>query len=50
MVIDASQAGALTGPASIDGVAAAAQADDYCREADLARRRASDWASARLAA
>jgi len=50
MVIDASQAGALTGPPSIDGVAAATQADDYCREADLARRRASDWASARLAA
>jgi phenylpropionate dioxygenase-like ring-hydroxylating dioxygenase large terminal subunit len=47
---DAGQASALTGPPSIDGVAAAAEADNYCRDADLARRRGSDWASARLAA
>jgi len=50
MLPDAEQARALTGPASIDGVAAASQADQYCRDADLARRRSSDWASARLAA
>ncbi|KWT98837.1 MULTISPECIES: aromatic ring-hydroxylating dioxygenase subunit alpha [unclassified Variovorax] len=47
---DAAQASALTGPPSIDGVAANAQVDDYCHDADLARRRRSDWACARLAA
>ena len=47
---DAQQAGALTGPPSIDGVSAADATERYCAEADLARRRASDWASARLPA
>ncbi len=47
---DAQQAGALTGPPSIDGVSAADATERYCDEADLARRRASDWASARLPA
>lgn len=50
MLPDAGQAHTFTGPASIDGVADASQVDQYCREADLARRRQSDWASARLAA
>jgi len=47
---DAEEARTLTGPPSIDGVAAADAADRYCQEADLARRRNSDWASARLGA
>lgn len=47
---DAEQAGALTGPPSIDGVASAANVETYCKDADLARRRNSDWASARLSA
>jgi phenylpropionate dioxygenase-like ring-hydroxylating dioxygenase large terminal subunit len=50
MQIDAQQAGALTGPPSIDGVASAAKVATYCRDGDLARRKKSDWASARLAA
>jgi phthalate 4,5-dioxygenase len=49
MLIDAEQASALSGPPSIDGVAAVAQVHSYCHDADLARRRGSDWASARLA-
>jgi phenylpropionate dioxygenase-like ring-hydroxylating dioxygenase large terminal subunit len=44
------QAGAFTGPPSIDGVAKAAKASSYWQEADLERRRKSHWASARLAA
>lgn len=47
---DAEQARTLTGPPSIDGVANAAGVASYCRDADLARRRSSDWASARLTA
>jgi len=46
----AQEAGALTGPPSIDGVAAADATASYCADADLARRQGSDWASARLAA
>lgn len=49
MLVDAAQASALTGPPSIDGVAATEKAADYCQDADLARRRASDWASVRVA-
>lgn len=45
----ARDAGTLTGPPSIDGVAAADQADSYCESADLLRRQNSDWARARLA-
>jgi len=44
------EAGTLTGPPSIDGVAATDKTDSYCIEADLARRQGSDWASARLTA
>ena len=44
------QASEFTGPPSIDGVAKAAQASSYWQEADLERRKKSDWASARLAA
>ncbi|MDM0046584.1 aromatic ring-hydroxylating dioxygenase subunit alpha [Variovorax dokdonensis] len=47
---NAEEAGALTGPPSIDGVSTAEGADAYCEQADLARRRGSDWASARLSA
>ena len=45
----AEEADTLTGPPSIDGVAAADKTASYCEEADLARRQSSDWASARLA-
>ncbi|MEJ1129855.1 aromatic ring-hydroxylating dioxygenase subunit alpha [Variovorax sp. CCNWLW225] len=44
------EASTLTGPPSIDGVAATDKTDSYCIEADLARRQGSDWASARLTA
>ncbi len=44
----AEQAGALTGPPSIDGVAAADEADRYCMQADALRRQRCEWASARL--
>ncbi|MET3177885.1 UNVERIFIED_ORG: nitrite reductase/ring-hydroxylating ferredoxin subunit [Variovorax guangxiensis] len=54
MVIDAAQAGAMTGPPSIDGigrnVADEASTEAYWQDADRARRLKSDWASARLAA
>jgi len=49
MVLDESAAGALTGPASIDGIGPTDSWNDYWQEADLKRRRASDWAAVRLA-
>jgi phthalate 4,5-dioxygenase oxygenase subunit len=49
MVLDESSASALTGPPSIDGIGPSATWNDYWQEADLKRRRGSDWASARLA-
>ena len=48
MLPDATQAAALTGPASIDGVSAAAEVDGYWQRADQARRMQCDWARARL--
>jgi hypothetical protein len=50
MLPAAGQTNAFTGPPSIDGVALAHKAGSYWQEADLDRRRKSDWASARLAA
>ncbi len=50
MLPTAGQASTFTGPPSIDGVAMAHKAGSYCQDADLQRRRTSDWASARLAA
>ncbi len=49
MVLDEAAAGVLTGPPSIDGIGPGATWNDYWQEADLKRRRGSDWASARLA-
>ena len=49
MVLDEAAASALTGPPSIDGIGPTGRSDDYWKEADLKRRRGSDWASARLA-
>jgi len=49
MLLDAAQAAALTGPASIDGVSVAADVQGYWQRADSARRMQSDWARARLA-
>ena len=50
MLIDASQATAMTGPPSIDGIGQSGDADSYWQLADRERRLKSDWASARLAA
>src|SRR5690606_30234445 len=50
MLIDAEQARALSGPPSIDGISAQKDAVTYWKDADLERRKKSDWASARLAA
>jgi nitrite reductase/ring-hydroxylating ferredoxin subunit len=50
MLPTAGQTSTFTGPPSIDGVALAQKTSSYCQEADLERRRKSDWASARLAA
>ncbi len=49
MVLDEAAAGVLTGPPSIDGIGPGATWNDYWQEADLKRRRGSDWAAARLA-
>ena len=49
MVLDEAAAAAITGPASIDGIGPTDRWNDYWKEADLKRRRASDWAAARLA-
>ncbi len=49
MVLDEAAAGALTGPPSIDGIGPTSTWNDYWQEADANRRRASPWASARLA-
>ena len=49
MVLDEATAGTLTGPPSIDGIGPTDHWNDYWQEADLRRRRASDWASTRLA-
>ena len=49
MVLDESAAGELTGPPSIDGIGPTGTWNDYWQEADVKRRRASTWASARLA-
>lgn len=49
MLISPAQAGAFSGPPSIDGINKGA--DDpatYCRKADLERRRKSSWAAARV--
>jgi hypothetical protein len=46
----AQEAGALSGPPSIDGVASADAVASYCEKGDRARRQSSDWASARLVA
>ena len=44
------EAGTLSGPPSIDGVASADAVASYCEKADRARRQSSDWASTRLVA
>jgi hypothetical protein len=50
MLIDAAQAGALTGPPSIDGIGEGSDTGAYWQAADRERRLKSDWASARLGA
>jgi phenylpropionate dioxygenase-like ring-hydroxylating dioxygenase large terminal subunit len=49
MLVDAAQAGAFSGPASIDGIDESADPHGYWCRADMARREKSDWAAARLA-
>ncbi len=49
MLIDQAQAGAFSGPPSIDGIdRAGTEPNAYWQGADLDRRRKSDWAAARL--
>jgi phenylpropionate dioxygenase-like ring-hydroxylating dioxygenase large terminal subunit len=49
LLIDASQAGEFSGPPSIDGIEkAGVDPVTYWKEADIERRRGSDWASERL--
>ena len=50
MLIDAAQAGAMSGPPSIDGISTGPDTVAYWKDADLERRRNSTWAAARLAA
>jgi len=45
MRIDESQAAAMTGPASIDGIAPRGTWDEYWRKADLERRRKAEWST-----
>lgn len=45
MMLDASQAAALTGPPAVDGVGPTGRWDDYCREVDAARRSRAPWAA-----
>jgi phthalate 4,5-dioxygenase len=45
MVLDASSAERLTGPAAIDGIGPTADWQDYWRKTDAARRLASSWAN-----
>jgi nitrite reductase/ring-hydroxylating ferredoxin subunit len=49
MLISPDQASSFSGPPSIDGIGRKVDPDVYWRDADLERRRKSDWASARLA-
>jgi len=49
MMADPAVARALTGPASIDGIAPLQTWSQYWVDADLQRRRQSEWASVRLA-
>ena len=46
MVLDPAAAARLTGPATVDGIAPAAQWQDYWRDADGRRRRNAPWAEA----
>ncbi len=48
MLIDAAQAAALSGPASIDGIGESADPHGYWRRADRHRREKCDWAAPRL--
>ena len=48
MVLNEAAANELTGPPTIDGIGPSATWNDYWQEADLKRRRASDWAAAEL--
>lgn len=51
MLISADQASGFSGPPSIDGIEkAGVDPVQYWQEADLARRKACDWAAARLTA
>lgn len=48
MLIDTDQAKKITGPSTVDGVTSNDHVEDYCHDADVARRRNSDWASGGL--
>ena len=48
MLLKPDEAERFSGPPSIDGIGPTADTDGYWREADVTRRRQSDWASSRL--
>ena len=48
MALNAEQASAMTGPASVDGVGQTQDPHAFCEQADRKRRQQSDWASKRL--
>jgi len=45
MMLDAAQAAALTGPPAVDGIGPTGRWEEYCREADAARRNRAPWAA-----
>ena len=45
MQLDAAAAGALTGPAAIDGIAPSDRLEEYWKELDRRRRREAAWAA-----
>ena len=45
MMLDAGQAAALTGPATIDGIGPTGRMEEYWKETDAKRRRQSAWAA-----
>ncbi|MGD9951733.1 MAG: Rieske 2Fe-2S domain-containing protein [Burkholderiales bacterium] len=45
MMLDATQAAALTGPPAVDGIGPTGRWDEYYREADSARRDHAPWAA-----
>ena len=45
MRLDAAAASALTGPPAIDGIGPTGSWEDYCKQADAARRGRAPWSA-----